>query len=71
MSPMIGNMLLKQVMPRLRSVVRTIPKIGCEDDEEIIQDATLVPKSSTIGDNHPSLAGISRKPNAQKCPASP
>ena len=42
MSPMIGNMLLKQVMPRLRSVVRTIPKIGCEDDEEIIQDATLV-----------------------------
>lgn len=42
MSPMIGNMLLKEVMPRLRSVARTIPKIGCEDDEEIIQDATLM-----------------------------
>ena len=42
MSPMIGQMLLKEVMPRLRSVVRTIPKIGCEDDEEVIQDATLM-----------------------------
>ena len=42
MSPMIGQMLLKEVMPRLRSVAHSFPKIGCEDDEEIIQDATRV-----------------------------
>jgi hypothetical protein len=30
------------VIPRLRAVARSIPKIGCEDDEEIVQDATLM-----------------------------
>ncbi len=35
-------MLIDEVYPRLRNVVRTIPKIGCEDDEEIIQDTTLM-----------------------------
>jgi hypothetical protein len=42
MSPMMGNMLVEEVMPRLRAAARTIPKIGPEDDEEIVQDATLV-----------------------------
>jgi DNA-directed RNA polymerase specialized sigma24 family protein len=42
MSPMMGEMLVKDVMPRLRAVARSIPKIGCEDDEEIVQDATLM-----------------------------
>ena len=42
MSPMLEEMLVNEVVPRLRGTVRTIPKIGCEDDEEIIQDATLM-----------------------------
>lgn len=39
---MMENMLVNEVVPRLRNAARSIPKIGCEDDEEIIQDATLV-----------------------------
>jgi len=42
MSPMMEDMLVNDVVPRLRVAVRSIPKIGCEDDEEIIQDATLM-----------------------------
>ena len=42
MSPMLEEMLVNEVVPRLRSVARSIPKIGSEDDEEIVQDATLV-----------------------------
>jgi len=41
MSPMMDEMLVNEVVPRLRNVVRTIPKVGHEDDEEIIQDCTL------------------------------
>ena len=41
MSPMMDAMLVNEVVPRLRNVARTIPKIGHEDDEEIIQDCTL------------------------------
>jgi len=41
MSPMMEEMLVHEVVPRLRNAARTIPKIGCEDDEEIIQDCTL------------------------------
>jgi len=39
---MLEEMLVNEVLPRLRSVARSIPKIGSEDDEEIVQDATLV-----------------------------
>ena len=42
MSPMMGEMLVKEVMPRLRAAAPSIPKIGCEDNEEITQDATLM-----------------------------
>jgi len=42
MSPMLDKMLVGEVVPRLRSVARSIPKTGCEDDEEITQDATLM-----------------------------
>ena len=42
MSPMMDEMLMNEVVPRLKNVVRTIPKIGHEDDEEIVQDATLM-----------------------------
>ena len=42
MSPMMDEMLVHDVVPRLRNVARTIPKIGHEDDEELIQDATLM-----------------------------
>ncbi len=42
MSPMMDEMLINDVLPRLRSAARSIPKIGHEDDEEIVQDATLM-----------------------------
>ena len=42
MSPMLNEMLVCEVVPRLRNAARSIPKIGCEDDEEIVQDATLM-----------------------------
>ncbi len=42
MSPMLEEMLVHEVVPRLRNAARSIPKIGCEDDEEIVQDATLM-----------------------------
>jgi hypothetical protein len=42
MSPRNDEMLVNEVIPRLRNAVHTIPKIGCEDDEEIVQDATLM-----------------------------
>lgn len=42
MSPQNDDMLVNEVVPRLRSIARSVPKFGCEDDEEIVQDATLV-----------------------------
>ena len=42
MSPMMDEMLVDEVVPRLRHAARTIPKVGHEDDEEIVQDATLM-----------------------------
>ncbi len=42
MSPRNSALLVDEVVPRLRNVVRNIPKVGAEDDEEIIQDATLM-----------------------------
>lgn len=42
MSPMLQEMLVTEVVPRLRSAARSIPKTGCEDTEEIAQDATLM-----------------------------
>jgi len=39
---MLDEMLVGEVVPRLRSVARSIPKTGSEDDEEIVQDATLM-----------------------------
>jgi len=42
MTPLMDDMLLNEVVPRLRNAARSIPKVGCEDDEEIIQDATLM-----------------------------
>lgn len=41
MSPMLNDMLVNEVVPRLRKSVRTVPKVGHEDDEEIVQDCTL------------------------------
>jgi hypothetical protein len=38
---MLNEMLVNEVIPRLRNAARSIPKIGCEDDEEIVQDCTL------------------------------
>jgi len=39
---MLESMLVNEVVPRLRNVARSIPKVGSEDDEEITQDATLM-----------------------------
>ena len=41
MSPMLNDMLVNEVVPRLRKSIHTVPKVGHEDDEEIIQDCTL------------------------------
>jgi hypothetical protein len=42
MSPMMNEMLVEEVVPRLRSAARSIPKVGHEDNEEIVQDTTLM-----------------------------
>ncbi len=42
MSPMLEEMLVTEVVPRLRHAARSISKIGSEDDEEIAQDAILM-----------------------------
>jgi hypothetical protein len=39
---MLNEMLVAEVVPRLRAALRTIPKVGHEDDEEILQDTTLM-----------------------------
>ena len=39
---MMNDMLINEVVPRLRNTVRSVPKVGHEDDEEIIQDSTLM-----------------------------
>jgi DNA-directed RNA polymerase specialized sigma24 family protein len=39
---MLNDMLVNEVVPRLRNSVHTVPKVGHEDDEEIVQDATLM-----------------------------
>jgi hypothetical protein len=39
---MLNEMLIAEVVPRLRAALRTIPKVGHEDDEEILQDTTLM-----------------------------
>jgi hypothetical protein len=39
---MMEEMLVYEVVPRLRGTVRSVPKVGHEYDEEIIQDSTLM-----------------------------
>jgi DNA-directed RNA polymerase specialized sigma24 family protein len=60
MSPMMSEMLVNGVVPRLRNAARTISKIGHEDDEEIVQDATLMAArmmDSAEKAGHPITAG--------------
>ena len=38
MSPMLCEMLVNDVVPRLRHAAGTIPKVGHEDDEEIVRE---------------------------------
>ncbi|MBN8460028.1 MAG: hypothetical protein J0M04_19545 [Verrucomicrobia bacterium] len=60
MSPALDDMLVNEVVPRLRAVARTIPKIGAEDDEDIVQDATLMAArmmESAEKSGHPITAG--------------
>jgi hypothetical protein len=56
----MDEMLVHEVVPRLRNVARTIPKVGHEDDEEIIQDTTLMAArmmDSAEKAGHPITAG--------------
>jgi hypothetical protein len=60
MSPRNKAMLVNEVVPRLKSAVHRIPKVGHEDDEEIIQDATLMAArlmESAEQAGHPITAG--------------
>lgn len=60
MSPMMDEMLVNEVIPRLRNAARFIPKIGCEDNEEIAQDTTLMAArmmESAEKAGHPITAG--------------
>src|SRR5450830_572235 len=42
MSPYAGSLLL-QIMPLIKAtVMRTIKPVGCEDHEEVVQDATVM-----------------------------
>jgi hypothetical protein len=57
---MMAEMLVNEVVPRLRNAARFIPKLGCEEAEEITQDATLMTarmmdSAETAG--HPITAG--------------
>jgi DNA-directed RNA polymerase specialized sigma24 family protein len=57
---MMDQMLVDEIVPRLRHAARTIPKVGHEDDEEIIQDATLMAArmmDSAERAGHPVTAG--------------
>jgi DNA-directed RNA polymerase specialized sigma24 family protein len=43
MSPQTGWLLQEEVVPRLRAVIpHTVHRVGCEDAEELIQDATAM-----------------------------
>lgn len=42
MSPELDEMLVNEVVPRLRAAASSIPRVGCEDAEEILQDLTVM-----------------------------
>ena len=43
MSPIAGTMLVEEIVPRLRaSLSHAIPKVGAEDHDELVQDATAI-----------------------------
>jgi len=45
MSPIAGDMLVNEIAPRIRSLTNTVPKVGAEDSEELIQDALAMAAS--------------------------
>ncbi len=60
MSPRNDEILLNDVIPRLRKAVHTIKKVGCEDDEELVQDTALMAArlmDSAENAGHPITAG--------------
>lgn len=49
MSPEIGQFLLHEVVPRIRVLVpQLVPPVGCEDAEELIQDAVAIAAASLV-----------------------
>ena len=40
MSPQMGDMLVQEVAPRLRSAASSVPAVGHEDREELVADMT-------------------------------
>ena len=46
MTPSVENLLLKEVQPRLRSAIaRTVPVVGSDDHEELLQDGLVIDQS--------------------------
>ena len=42
MTVLAGKMLVDEIVPRLKvAIPKAVPHIGCEDHEELIQDATV------------------------------
>ena len=65
MSPRNSELLVNEVVPRLRNTIRKVPKIGPEDDEEILQDVTLMAArlmESAEQAGHPITAGNTARP---------
>ena len=43
MTVLAGKMLVEEIVPRLKmSIPKAVPHIGCDDHEELIQDATVI-----------------------------
>ena len=60
MSPRNEALLINEVYPRLRNAAHSIPKIGPEDNDEVLQDTTLMAArmmESAENAGHPITAG--------------
>jgi hypothetical protein len=42
MSPQAGELLVQEIVPRIRSLAHSLTPIGCEDQEELARDATAI-----------------------------
>src|SRR4030095_7944735 len=42
MNPSTENLLLREVQPRLRNAIHTVPAVGSDDPEELLQDGLVI-----------------------------